>query len=106
MSSFIESLNVLIIHTGKALFYTPIQTVISIFAVEVGLYVIPESVFPSFKEEPVSTRSSFNKIIRSDELLLQKTGFAIGHSAKLGAIVFGTLAILTVAVSVFTPSSP
>jgi len=76
--------NVLIIVINDVV-SSPISTLIRLSVLELGFFTTPEFFSdPSTNVKPVSTSSSFNKIIRSDEDLIRKATLVTGHSVKLG----------------------
>jgi len=75
----------------------PFNTFIALGALEVGFFTTPELLSePQTDVVPVSTSSSFNRILRSDEDFIRKATLATGHSVKLGLMLGLWASVVTV----------
>jgi len=81
------------------LYSSPVSSVVAGTVLELGVYSLPEFFSDPSSSVPVTTSSSFNKIIKSDEDTVTKAALVTGHSVKIGLILVIGLSILTVTVN-------
>jgi len=96
----IEFITLLISNVSKELFNSPFSTILAGTVLELGVYSLPEFFSePSTSVPVVSTSSSFNKLVKSDEDTLTKVALVTGHSMKIGLILVIGLSILTATIN-------